>query len=44
LAAVFERVDLDGSGALKRPEYDLLLLRTDGEACDDDTWEYMTGL
>ena len=43
LSEVFARADLDGTGALRRQEYDLLLLRTDGEACDDDTWQYMTG-
>ncbi len=44
LTEVFHRIDLDNTGALRRREYDLLLLRTDGEACDDETWEYMTGI
>eukprot|EP00053_Salpingoeca_punica_P003981 m.46380 g.46380 ORF g.46380 m.46380 type:complete len:581 (-) comp12531_c0_seq1:2308-4050(-) len=42
LKDVFRRIDSDGKGSLDRNEYDILLSRTDGEPCDDDTWQYIT--
>ncbi len=40
---IFERFDVTYSGALSRADYDLLLVCTDGEASDDDTWAYISG-
>lgn len=41
IGEIFDRVDLDMKGTIGREEYDLLLLYTDGERCDDDSWQYV---
>lgn len=39
LVQVFQRLDADGRGSVSRDEYSYLQMRTDGEPCDDETWE-----
>jgi len=39
LTQVFHRLDADGRGSVSREEYSYLQMRTDGEPCDDETWE-----
>ena len=43
LKETFSRLDATQCGSLGRDEYDLLMMLTDGEKCDDETWEYITG-
>lgn len=42
LKQVFQRLDADGRGSVSREEYSFLQVRTDGEPCDDETWEYVS--
>lgn len=41
LREVFARYNVSQSQSLSRAEYNLLLMCTDGELIDDDTWEYI---
>ena len=42
LTQVFHRLDADGRGSISRDEYSYLQRKTDGEECDDATWEYVS--
>ena len=39
---LFDRIDLDMRGTIGRKEYDLYMVFTEEETCDDDTWKYLT--
>ncbi len=43
LKEVFQRFDVTGAGGLSRADYDLIVMCTDGEPSDDDTWAYISG-
>ena len=43
LTEIFHRFDVSSSRSLSRDDYDLLVMWTDGEPCDDETWEYISG-
>ncbi len=40
---MFQRFDLDLRGTMGRAEYSMLMLVTDGEECDDQTWQHLIG-
>lgn len=42
LQEIFSRFDASKSGTLSKDEYDVLAMCTDGEKCEDETWQYMT--
>ena len=43
LQEVFERIDLDGNGAVSRSEFDFFQELSSGEMCDDDAWASIQG-
>eukprot|EP00042_Codosiga_hollandica_P036971 m.287190 g.287190 ORF g.287190 m.287190 type:complete len:519 (-) comp55014_c0_seq4:838-2394(-) len=42
VAEIFKRFDVTNAGGLSRADYDLIVTCTDGEPCDDDTWQYIS--
>eukprot|EP00041_Stephanoeca_diplocostata_P027767 m.771157 g.771157 ORF g.771157 m.771157 type:complete len:568 (-) comp23244_c0_seq12:846-2549(-) len=42
LGSIFARFDFDATGTIGRNEYNMLLLYTTGELCDDDMWAFIT--